>query len=90
MIPEDEQVEAKEGDDEEEGEFDLGWPNTMSGPEGEVFLHPDAGAFCEAHEAQAIMFIHGTVWLLPEEGGDWYDVQDHKKRAGRRRLRSVQ
>lgn len=76
---------------EDDGEEDWGsYPDTLGCPDGDVFFYPDLGTFCEDHSAKAVMVAHGTVWLLPAEGGKWYDVQDYGKPANTRKLRTVQ
>ncbi len=83
-------VDEEDVEDESEYELDFAQPlDTLSCPDGEVFFLHGVASFCEQHEAKAVMVAHGAVWLLPADGGKWYDVQDHGRGAERRPLRPV-
>lgn len=57
------------------------YPDTLAFDEGQVFFYPDLGTFCEQHNAKAVMVKGGQVFLLPKDGGAWYDVEAHGKGA---------
>lgn len=83
MIDPDDELEDEEIEYEQES-----YPDMLSTAEEAVFFYPDLGTFCEQHEAKAVMLTKGSVFLLPNDGGKWYAIEDHGK--PQRTVRRVQ
>lgn len=81
--------EPEDDDGEVDVEFEPeSYPDSLSTAEEAVFFYPDLGTFCEQHEAKAVMLTKGSVFLLPNDGGKWYAIEDHGK--SQRTVRRVQ
>lgn len=73
MAPDDDEIDVEF----EEGGPDFPYPDTLSGPSGEVFFYPDLGVFCEQHGAKAVQISEdGGIWLYPVEGGKPKNLSD--------------
>lgn len=82
------------GDEEEEAlafePEDVSALDCLSAPEGQVYFYPDVQTFAEERGASAVMYQAGAVWLLPQAGGKWKNVEDWKKDAApTRAIRAV-
>lgn len=86
MLPDDDELEVEY--EEEEAPV---YPDTLSGPSGEVFFYPDLGAFCEQHGAKAVQISEdGGIWLYPQAGGKPVSLGDWKPSGQVKALRTVQ
>ena len=83
-------MNAPDEDEELDVEFETeSYPDTLSTADQAVFFYPDLGSFCEEHDAKAVMVSKDSVWLLPKDGGKWFDIQDFGKQR-RGSLKTVQ